>query len=67
MIEETIHIVEENIYSNYSVIQEKGEFEIIMHQKQKIKPLSSDIYIQTIELYKGTKYFDTCIVEIQVE
>ena len=31
LIEETIHVTEENIYSNYSVIQEKGEFEIIMH------------------------------------
>ena len=29
--------------------------------------LSSDIYIQTVELYKGTKYSDTCIAEIQVE
>ena len=36
--EETIHVTEENIYSNYSVIQEKGEFEIIMHQtKDKIE------------------------------
>ena len=38
LIEETIHVGEENIYSNYSVIQEKGEFEIIMHQtKDKIE------------------------------
>ena len=32
LIEETIHGSDEHIYSNYSVIQEKGEFEIIMHQ-----------------------------------
>ena len=38
LIEETIHVTEENIYSNYSVIQEKGELEIIMHQtKDKIE------------------------------
>ena len=38
LIEETIYFAEENIYSNYSVIQEKGEFEIIMHQtKDKIE------------------------------
>ena len=30
-------------------------------------PLSSDIYIKTVELYKGTKYSDTCIAEVQVE
>ena len=35
---ETIHVTEENIYSSYSVIQEKCEFEIIMHQtKDKIE------------------------------
>ena len=32
LIEETIHGSDEHIYSNYSVIQENGEFEIIMHQ-----------------------------------
>ena len=29
--------------------------------------LSSDIYIHTVELYKGTKYSDTCVAEIQAE
>ena len=41
-----------------------------MHSKDFVFfdiPLSSDIYIQTVELYKGTKYSDTCIAEIQVE
>ena len=34
----TIHSYDENIYLNYSVIQEKGEIEIIMHQtKDKIE------------------------------
>lgn len=38
LIEETIHVAEENIYSNYAVIQENGKFEIIMHQtKDKIE------------------------------
>ena len=38
LIEETIHATEENIYSNYSIIQEKSESEIIMHQiKDKIE------------------------------
>ena len=38
LIEETIHVGEEDIYSNYSVIQENGKFEIIMHQtKDKIE------------------------------
>lgn len=30
-------------------------------------PLSSDIYIQTVELYKGNRYSDTCIAEIQIK
>ena len=30
-------------------------------------PLSSDIYIKTVELYKGNRYSDTCIAEIQIE
>ena len=41
-----------------------------MHSKDFVFfdiPLSSDIYIQTVELYKGPKYSDTCIAEIQVE
>jgi len=29
--------------------------------------LSSDIYIKTVELYKGNRYSDTCIAEIQIE
>ena len=41
-----------------------------MHSKDFVFfdiPLSSDIYIQTVELYKGNRYSDTCIAEIQIE
>ena len=50
---------------NYKLFELKD-----MHSKDFVFfdiPLASDIYIQTVELYKGTKYSDTCIAEIQVE
>ena len=53
------------IYINYKLFELKD-----MHSKDFVFfdiPLASDIYIQTVELYKGTKYSDTCIAEIQVE
>ena len=54
-----------NIYINYKLFELKD-----MHSKDFVFfdiPLSSDIYIQTVELYKGNRYSDTCIAEIQIE
>ena len=62
LIEEMIHVTEENIYSNYSVIQEKGELEIIMHQtKDKIETYydydGEGDSEETIKVQEGVAYF----------
>ena len=61
LIEETIHVAEENIYSNYSVIQEKGGFEIIMHQTKDKTEFYADeegASEKTIEVFgEGVAYF----------